>query len=193
LVLAGGNGSRHPKRFRSNTGAATRYFLTTTPAPGDSSLATDGIVFYVLVQRALAAGAQVLGNTQQLVAGAPPEGNPANWQRVTGDERAISIEYPFHRGVYAAGEKLLAVNRPVAEDQVAVLSEHRLGELFRGLDFARVDDQAGNINSLIQEIWRLFLASMIVALIVEAGLCLPKLARAAGPIVQAAVPGFQRV
>jgi hypothetical protein len=181
-----------PLLVRATTTRGGAYFLATTPAPGDSSLTTDGIVLYVMLQRALAAGAGVLGNTRQLVAGEKAEGDPATWQRLTGDERAISIEYPFHRGVYAAGEKLLAVNRAVAEDHATVLSDHRLAELFRGLDFARVDDQAGSVGSLIQEIWRLFLASMIVALIVEAGLCLPKLARAAGPVVQAAVPGFQK-
>ncbi len=181
-----------PLLVRGTTTRGGAYFLATTPAPADSSLATDGIVLYVLVQRALAAGAGVLGNTRQVVAGQQPEGDPATWQRVTGDERAISIEYPFHRGVYAAGDKLLAVNRPVAEDHAAVLPDHRLGELFRGLEFSRVDDQAGSVGSLIQEIWRLFLAAMIIALIVEAGLCLPKLARAVGPLFQTSQAGFQK-
>ena len=35
----------------------------------------------------------------------------------------------------------------------------------------------GSISSLIQEIWRLFLVAMMVAMVVEAGLCLPKPAR----------------
>ena len=180
-----------PLLVRAPTARGGAYFLTTTPAAGDSSLATSGVVLYVLVQRALAAGAAVLGNTRQLVAGAPPEDDPATWQRVTGDERAISTEFPFHRGVYVAGERLLAVNRPAAEDQSQVLADHRLSELFRGLEFARVDDQAGSLGSLIQEVWRLFLASMIVALIVEAGLCLPKLAQARAMVLKAEPAGFQ--
>jgi hypothetical protein len=49
--------------------------------------------------------------------------------------------------------------------------------LFRGLNFVRVDEQAGHLNSLVQEIWRLFLLTMLVALVLEAALCLPKLAR----------------
>ena len=180
-----------PLLVRATTPRGGAYFLATTPAAGDSSLATSGVVLYVLVQRAMAAGAAVLGNTRQLVAGAPPEDDPATWRRVTGDERAISIEYPFHRGVYVSGERLLAVNRPAAEDQAQVLADHRLGELFRGLDFARVDDQAGSLGSLIQEVWRLFLASMIVALIVEAGLCLPKLARARETVLKNEPAGFK--
>jgi hypothetical protein len=180
-----------PLLVRATTARGGAYFLTTTPAAGDSSLATSGVVLYVLVQRAMAAGAAVLGNTRQLVAGAPPEDDPATWQRITGDERAISTEFPFHRGVYVAGERLLAVNRPAAEDQAQVLADHRLGELFRGLDFARVDDQAGSLSSLIQEVWRLFLAAMIIALIVEAGLCLPKLVRAREATIKTEPAGFQ--
>jgi hypothetical protein len=180
-----------PLLARATTARGGAYFLATTPAPRDSSLASGGVVLYVLVQRALAAGAVVLGNTRQLVAGDSPEGDdPATWQRVIGDEKAISTEFAFQRGVYVAGERLLAVNRSAAEDQAQVLAEHRLGELFRGLDFARVDDQAGSLGSLIQEVWRLFLASMIVALIVEAGLCLPKLARARETIIKTETMGF---
>src|SRR5205814_2249550 len=139
-----------------------------TPAAGDSSLATSGIVLYVLVQRALAAGAGVLGNTRQLVAGDPLGDDPATWQRVIGAAEALSTEYAFHRGVYVAGDRLLAVNRPAAEDDAKVLTDQRVQALFGGLDFARVDDQAGSIGALIREVWRLFLASMIIALIVEA-------------------------
>ena len=62
------------------------------------------------------------------------------------------------------------------------LGNPRVDELFKGLDFARVDDQAGNAASLIQEIWRLFLAAMMIAMLVEAALCLPKPARLAGAV-----------
>src|SRR5262249_38786018 len=137
------------------------------------------VVLYVLVQRALAAGAAVLGNTQQISAGDPPEGDPTTWQRVVGAAEGLSTEYAFHRGVYMAGDQLLAVNRPAAEDDARTLADQRVRGLFSGLDFTRVDDQAGSIGSLIREIWRLFLASMIVALIVEAGLCLPKIVKPA--------------
>jgi len=72
-------------------------------------------VLYVVVQRALAAGASVLGNTRQLVAGDPADNDPAEWQRVIAAAEALSTEYPFHRGIYTSGEKLLAVNRPAVE------------------------------------------------------------------------------
>jgi hypothetical protein len=160
------------------------YFLATTPAAADSSLAPDAVVLYAAVQRAMAAGAAVLGDTRNLIAGRPPAGIPLPWQRLAGGESALSTDYPFCPGVYQAGERLLAVNRAVAEDQAAVLNDERVAGLFRGLDFARVDDNAGSSQAIVQEIWRVFLLAMMVAMICEAALCLPKLR----PVVQASRP-----
>jgi hypothetical protein len=174
------NGSPLLARVATDHGAA--YFCATTPAPGDSSLASSGVVFYVLVQRALASGAIALGSTRQLTAGEPPRDDPTLWKRVSGAAEALSTDYPFHSGVYQAGERLLAVNRAPGEALAPVVADGRVAELFRGLDFARVDDRAGSIGSLIQEIWRVFLVSMMVAMLAEAALCLPKVARPRGAV-----------
>ena len=74
----------------------------------------------------------------------------------------------------------MAVNRAALEDRATVLADTRVAGLFRDLDFARVDDRAGSVKSLVQEIWRLFLVGMIVAMVCEAVLCLPKLRRVEG-------------
>jgi hypothetical protein len=175
-VLRGGA----PLLARVATDRGGVYFWTTTPAAADSSLATSGVVFYVAVQRALAAGAAVLGNTRHLIAGRPPAGDsPEAWVRLAGGQ-ALSTDYASHPGVYAAGDRWLAVNRAAAEDHAPVLADPRVAGLFQGLDFARVDGRAGSVMSLIQEIWRLFLGAMLVALVVEAGLCLPKHRRPEG-------------
>jgi hypothetical protein len=162
------------------------YFCTTTPEPGASSLAANGVVLYVLVHRALAAGAAALGQTRQLIAGDPAMEQPATWHQLAGSRDAISTEYVHHAGVYQAGEKLLAVNRSAAEDQAPVLSNDRVAGLFKGLDFNRVDDTAGNLVGLIQEIWRSFLVVMMIALLVEAGLCLPRQVQKSGAEERAA-------
>ena len=156
------------------------YFCTTTPDAQDSSLTTNGVVLYVFIQRALAAGAAVLGQTQQLAAGAAAIEQPVDWKQISGPEDALSTDYIHQRGVYSAGEKLLAVNRSSAEDQARVLDDDRLAELFKGLSFSRVNDTAGSFEGLIQEIWRLFLVTMLIALIVEAILCMPR----AMPVVE---------
>ncbi len=160
-------------RVTTNRGGV--YFCTTTPAASDSSLATDGVVLYVLTQRALAAGAGSLGNTKQLIAGDSVGERATDWQQLAGPPEALSTDYVHHGGVYGASEKLFALNRSLVEDQASVLADDRVAGLFQGLDFTRVNDQAGSLVSLIQEIWRLFLFCMIIALIVEAALCLPKI------------------
>jgi hypothetical protein len=165
---------------RATTEGGSVYFCATTVAAADSSLATAGVVLYVLVQRALAAGSSALGSTRQLTAGEPARGDATVWTRVAGGGDALSTEYPYHGGVYEAGERLLAVNRAAAEEAAPVLAGERVAQLFRGLDFARVDDSAGSIGSLIQEIWRAFLVAMMVALVAEALLCVPKAARPRG-------------
>jgi len=169
-----------PLLARVVTDGGGAYFCATTPTPGDSSLATSGVVFYVMIQRALAAGAAALGSTRQLIAGDPPRDDPTLWKPVSGAREALSTDYPFHRGVYQSGERLLAVNRAAAEAQTPVLGDAQVAGLFRGLDFDRVDDRAGSLSSLIQEIWRMFLIAMMGAMVAEAALCLPKLARPRG-------------
>ncbi len=59
-----------------------------------------------------------------------------------------------------------------------VVADAPLAGLFQGLDFDRVDEKAGSSTSLIEEIWRLFLAIMMLALILEAALCIPRAAAA---------------
>ncbi len=155
------------------------YFWTTTPAIRDSSLATNGVVLYAFVQRALAVGAEVLSRAKQFDAGPTSAELPTEWNRLTEGTEGLSTEPTYHRGVYGAEDYLLAVNRPVTEDLAVALDAPRVDGLFTGLNFVRVDDQAGNVNSLIQEIWRVFLMAMLIALIAEAALCLPKVARPA--------------
>ena len=48
-----------------------------------------------------------------------------------------------------------------------------MDELFDGLDYVRIEDTVTSDSELIKEIWRLFLVAMLVALLLEAALCLP--------------------
>ncbi|MEX2168384.1 MAG: BatA domain-containing protein [Pirellulales bacterium] len=169
-TLAGGD----PLLARAPTPRGGIYFCATTCSPRDSSLATNGVALYVAVQRALMAGTAELVNTSQLVAGHADVGERAEWTQVAGPEILLSNEFSYQAGVYAVGERTIALNRDPAEERAGVLSDSRLKELFRGLDFHRVDDQAGSVRSLAQEIWRLSLAGMLTAMVLEAALCLPK-------------------
>ncbi|MCC7084092.1 MAG: BatA domain-containing protein [Pirellulales bacterium] len=177
--LAGGA----PLLARVHTARGGVYFCATTVDSKDSTLASNGVVLYAAIQRALDAGAAVLGNLRQLVAGAPPPDVPGAWTQIAGGDAAISTEYSYQPGIYSAGDRMLAVNRPVSEDGAAIVPEVRCDQLFNGLPLTRIKGEAGSTHSLMQEIWRLFLTTMMVALVVEAGLCLPKRSRqpVAGP------------
>lgn len=169
-----------PLLARAQTDRGGVYFWSTTPAAQDSTLASNGIVLYAFIQRAAEAGSAVLGRTRWLEAGNAAGEASDQWQRLSGGEEGRSTEAHCHAGVYAGGDRLLVVNRPTAEDEPKQLSDASVNELFRGLDFTRVDDQAGNASALIQEIWRMFLSVMLVSLILEAVLCFPKAVPARG-------------
>lgn len=168
-TLAGGA----PLLARVPTPRGGVYFCTTTSAPRDSSLATNGVALYVAVQRAIAAGALDLVGSQQLIAG-HTEIETTEWKQVAGPKNLLSSEYPYHAGIYNVEGQTIALNRDTAEERAKVLSKARVKELFRGLEFHLLDDQTGSASALAQEIWRLCLVGMISAMVLEAAFCLPK-------------------
>jgi hypothetical protein len=161
-------------------------FLTTTPALGDSDLAANGVVLYAVVQRAIDAGLAAVGNARQADAGENVLGTTAakqrgrssaagreEWRQIAGPA-AASTEAGFHAGVYESQGRLLAVNRPAAEDAAEVVADTQVESLFQGLVFNRFQQKAGGLGSIVQEVWRLFLMAVLVALVIEGLLCLPR-------------------
>lgn len=174
--LSGGNSLL--VRVPSSKGAL--YACATTPDPQNSSLARDGVVFYVMLQRALDEGRARLATARQLDAGTPWPISAETWQRFSGTDTAISTEYAYHAGVYGTADRMVAVNRSLPEDDPATVTDEQLAGLFRGLDFVRIDERSGEAGSLVQEIWRIFLVTMLLAMFVEALLCLPRLVSSRG-------------
>lgn len=167
------------------------YFCATTPAPRDSSLAAEGVVLYAIVQRAIERGLEPLGRARQFEAGGSTTRlPPAPWNRLAGPADVPADARGAQAGVFAAAGKLIAVNRPAAEDAGRSVADERIDAAFRGLSFARITTGAGSADSLVQEIWRAFLIAMLLALIVEGLLSLPRRAmpaRTSGfPAVEAA-------
>ena len=176
-------------------------FCTTTPASRDSSLAVEGVVLYSLVQRVVDRGLESLLPVRQLdadTAAAAVFGETGSgWERLAGAADAATDQPAMYAGVYrradasASGGRgaVVAVNRPAVEDAARILAEDRIDGLFQGLSFARREGRAGGFDSLVQEIWRAFLVSMVLALIAEGLLCLPDRRRsqaAASPLGAAA-------
>ncbi len=126
----------------------------------------------------MSAGTRELGAGDASFAARAGDGS---WRQVSGSNGAISTSFAHHAGVYASGERLVAVNRAADEDRAALVAETRVGELFQGLDFARVDGQVGSLAALINEVWRPFLLAMIAALLMEAVLCMPRTVQVTAP------------
>jgi len=172
------DGSPLVARLESDSGNV--YVCATTPRRQDSSLAYDGVVLYVMIQRAIAEGADSLGTTRQVEAGDLPAEVAQRWQRLLGRDAAVSTENAFTAGVYAdetvAGEpaRWIAVNRPASEDALPTVQPDQLEQLLRDVSWQLVDRRPGSTASLVEEIWRLFLIVMLVALISEAWLSMPR-------------------
>lgn len=178
---AGSTGSSAGAGAGSSGGSlpGTVYALATTARETDSSLATQGVVLYAMLQRAIHEGVRGLGLTRSLIAGELPAEASREWQVERTTDPIASHEAVFQRGAYRLGDLQLVVNRQPNEDHADVLEDATVSRLFEGLDLVRVDDEAGSVTALIQEVWRAFLLVMMVALIGEAALCLPKTVRSA--------------
>jgi hypothetical protein len=166
-----------PLVARAADAAGGVYFCTTTANGADSTLASQGVVLYALVQRAIDRGAAALGKARQLDAGPAAElltAKGTEWNRLAGPADALSTEIGRHAGVFAADDRLMAVNRPADEDAGRIAADDRIDGLFRDLTYSRLAGTAGSTDSLVQEIWRAFLIAMVLALAVEGLLCMPK-------------------
>ena len=148
-------------------------------------------MLYAVVQRAIDAGLETVGNARQVDAGAMVLGgtdaggqrsiqqrstqqrSQEDWRQIAGPLLA-STEAGFHAGVYASRGRLLAVNRPAAEDAAEVVDDRQIETLFQGLSFSRFEQKAGGLGAIVEEVWRVFLIALLVALVVEGLLCLPR-------------------
>jgi len=81
-------------------------------------------------------------------------------------------------GVFRLGDRLTAVNRPLAEDDLEIATKDNLDTMLDGTGY-RLLDQVGQASdpSLSTDMWRAFLIAVLFFLISEALLCLPKKSR----------------
>lgn len=171
-TLSGGK----PLLARVPTPKGGVYFCCASASSESSSLATNGVVLYAVIQRAIAQGLASLGNATQRIAGEIDEPTES-WRRILGNTETdlpLSNEFAWNAGVYESDGRLFAINRSITEDQQDVVDDKQLQRLFAGLDFSRVDDSAGSLAGIVREIWKFFSIAMIVAMIMEAVLCLPR-------------------
>ncbi len=160
-------------RALSDHGAV--YFFSALPGTRDSNLIDNGVVFYVMIQRALARGTAALGNAWHLECGGLTASTVIDWQPMDDlSEEVLVSSRSFQAGLYSLDDVRYALNRPLSEDSPQTVGGEVVDSLFEGLDFTRLTDAAGSSVSLASELWRMFLLIMIIALIAEAMLSLPE-------------------
>ena len=179
-------------RFDDETPLLTRvptdhgaiYFCSTLPTAQFSSLERDGIVFYIMLQRALTEGCLALAAAAQRNAGVGVLADREQWESMAPAEHTASIsQRELHAGVYRDGEYWVAVNRSQAEDNAKTSPVETVDALFDGLSYRRIDVDLGDTSALASELWRIFLIAMALALIVEALLSLPSRKTEDTPII----------
>lgn len=162
-----------PILTRAPVGQGSAYFSSVLPQAGETSLAQDGVAFYVMLHRALGQGAASLAAARMTPAGPDALGGK-EWRKQAPAGTGIKSEEPLLPGVFERGDQWRAVVRPVGEDLPGTLSDADLKELLDGLDVQMIRDEVGGRTSLASEIWRAFLVMMSIALVIEAILCLPE-------------------
>ena len=154
----------------------TAWFVGSLPDYTWSNLA-DADVLLPTVQRIIAAGADRFDASYLATVGTPAA------QPLPGETRTRTDDYgtpdpanaAYESGIFRLGERLTAVNRPAQEDNVEILTREQLDQALAGTGFTLLD-QAGQANdpSLSRDVWRGFLIAVLLFLISEAILCLPK-------------------
>jgi hypothetical protein len=154
----------------------TAWFAGSLPDYTWSNLA-DADVLLPLVQRAIGEGAERFdaGFLADLGSRAA-EARPGE-ARVRIDDYGAPApsNLAFEAGIHRFGDRTLALNRPVLEDDPEILTRGALNGVLEGTDFTLLEDRGTSANeSVSRDVWRGFLIAMLFFLIAEALLCLPK-------------------
>jgi hypothetical protein len=146
-------------------GAGHVFACATLPEQSWSNFG-DGLVLLPMVQRLLALGSQRLAPPNLAVAG---EWKPADAEEIwTGVETDHPRDWRWNAGVYQSGTRLLALNRPEAEDAPDLVPGTRLQDLLHG---AKLTVMSGALalkaDRLQSEIWPAMVIATMLFMCVE--------------------------
>ncbi len=172
-------GDGQPLITKNNAAGGGVVALTTWPLGTHSTLDKNVIGLYVMVQRSLEQAFQRSSGKHSIAAGEEGSQAAATMQVLAANPRSAdepplpSSTRPQISGVYQNDQTLLAINRPLDEDQAVAQTAETLKQLFGQLDFHLIDGRGNETNSLANEIWKSLAVVMALALLVEAILTLP--------------------
>ena len=153
----------------------TAWFLGSIPDYTWSNLG-DADVLLPAVQRIITAGSERFDAAYLATVGSDAARLQPNETRTRLDDQdtADPANAEYEAGVFRLGDRLLALNRPPAEDTPEILTRDTLDTVLAGTDHTLLD-QSGQANdpSLSRDVWRAFIAATLFFLISEALLCLP--------------------
>ena len=153
----------------------TLWFLASTPDYTCSNLG-DADVLLPLVQRILALGTERFDASYLTAVGSETTKILPGETRTRLDDFGSPdpANSPHLAGVFKLNERLLAVNRPAAEDTPEILSREALDTALTGTGYTLLE-QAGQASdpSLSRDAWRAFLIAVLFFFLAEALLCLP--------------------
>jgi hypothetical protein len=148
-----------------------QFFFCATVPHDDWSTLGDGPVLVPMLQRLLQTGARRLNQETMVACGELSALDRA--KQWTSADGSTGKNILLNAGVYRAGERLLAVNRPSAEDDRSLLEPAAAKNLLGPLPLQLLQERTARSDALQGEIWRLFLIGMLVFLFFEAWLVLP--------------------
>lgn len=161
-----------PLVVRAREGSGQAIFVGTRASDLWSNLEFTAL-HLVTVQRLLQQGSDRLSSTKGVVVGSGNANQTSPRQRLDSFEKADPSQNFFRAGIYRQDDQTVAANRPRSEDVLDRLDRDSLTELFRDTPFT-LFEEADSSSSLVREIWRIFLAAMLMFLLLEAFLTLQK-------------------
>lgn len=165
-----------PLLYRQLQGLGTAIFINTLPDDRWSNLEFVAL-HLVAVQRLLEKGTDRLHSGYRAIAGSEKA-------KLRGDEIRDRLDAfedyepalgSYRAGVYRLGERVIAVNRPAAENSPLRVNEEALDTLLEGTSYSLFESTKDD-NNLVSPVWWAFLIAVLFFLLTEAILCLqPKL------------------
>ena len=165
-----------PLLYRQLQGLGTAIFINTLPDDRWSNLEFVAL-HLVAVQRLLEKGTDRLHSGYRAIAGSEKA-------KLRGDEIRDRLDAfedyepalgSYRAGVYRLGERVIAVNRPAAENSPLRVNQEALNTLLEGTSYSLFESKKDD-NNLVSPVWWAFLIAVLFFLLAEAILCLrPKL------------------
>lgn len=159
-----------PFLARQVVGKGEIYFCASLPNKDWSNLG-DGPVLVPMTQRLLQSGSKRLQQVSSISCGELSQ--PDQQKQWTAVDTMTRKDIQTQAGVFRSGDRLVAVNRPVSEDDPEILETNEAEKLFAGISFQMLQERQKKTDALHGEIWRVFLFGMLIFLVGESLLILP--------------------